>query len=90
MIDVASFAEILDCQQKCTFAQNSTSCASECTLKMEKFVKNGKLDANELKNALNKNRNPEMPWDKPINDAIDFCAKEMKSKKKNFKFSEFV
>jgi hypothetical protein len=53
-------------------------------MKSEKFVKDKKLDLNEVKKALNENRNQSMPWEKVIDEAVESCVKTLKGDLSSF------
>lgn len=78
--DLVSHAERRDCHNKCMFSTNTFNCTEFCAMKMERFVKYGKLNVSETKKALNENRNQSMPWEKVIDDAVEDCVKELKGK----------
>jgi hypothetical protein len=82
--DLVSHAERRDCQNKCMFSTNTFNCTETCAMKSEKFVKDKKLDLNEVKKALNENRNQSMPWEKVIDEAVESCVKTLKGDLSSF------
>lgn len=66
------------CELNCTFSDDSYDCKNNCIFEGTKLILNEDLNMEALNAALNENRDPNVKWDKVIDDSVDFCIKHLK------------
>lgn len=82
-----SSEELDECALKCTFSSVKYYCGEHCKFKKIKsrIIKDGNFNREALKVALKENHNPNVNWDKAIDESLDICLSIMEGY--SFKFT---